>query len=798
MKILDLYVEIQGDITELSKALDTGENQLKNFSRKASEIGDKLTKDLTTPLVNLGKAVVNAAAESEASQRKLQNALKATGQEVDSNTKAISKLASALQQQTKFEDDAIVSAGALLTQLGQLDAQGVQKVLPSVLDFAEAMGVDLETAAQLVAKTLGSNTNALARYGIDVDGSADKTTKLAAITDQLTQKFGGAAEAAGDTFSGKAAQLQNQIGDLAEEFGGILLPILSDLIETVKPFIQGFTNLDDNIKKFILTIAGIAAGAGPAISAIGGLGKALDVLGKGPLATIGVVAGIVAGIAAITTALDALADSANLTADEARELNAELTATQKEAEAIIGPVNELTENNLLTRDSVQELLDKYPELNGQLKLNETSTIQAAEAVRLITLKKKEELKAEIDLQKARMFSTYLLAQQKITELERYNSLNGFQRAELDAARKIEGQYLDLNRQYLKIDGDIRALNVSVYDQVRAQEAARVSAERSAQAQAERAQLAAQASEVEAEASQKASDREAARLESERIANERRSVAIEEGKILYKDYNDYLQSLQDQRLLEVDAAALESVAIAQRQADAELDIFVAQQEAEQDAFLATQAEFEKMLARSQELATDWSDTIKMATGIASTSFGNVFEAIGEGIISNSLSWEALAKIALESISAVLRGLGEQLLAKSIAYAIEAAAAAASIIGLPLVPGLTTAAGITGAGAAGAFLAAGIVKGLANSINVPQFAVGTNFAPGGMALVGEYGPELVNLPRGSQVLSNARTESILNQNTENRTYNFYSPKQLDQWEIKKAIMRQGRMERLEING
>lgn len=35
---------------------------------------------------------------------------------------------------------------------------------------------------------------------------------------------------------------------------------------------------------------------------------------------------------------------------------------------------------------------------------------------------------------------------------------------------------------------------------------------------------------------------------------------------------------------------------------------------------------------------------------------------------------------------------------------------------------------------------------------QLAEGTNYAPGGMALVGEEGPELVNLPRGSQVTPN----------------------------------------------
>lgn len=37
-------------------------------------------------------------------------------------------------------------------------------------------------------------------------------------------------------------------------------------------------------------------------------------------------------------------------------------------------------------------------------------------------------------------------------------------------------------------------------------------------------------------------------------------------------------------------------------------------------------------------------------------------------------------------------------------------------------------------------------------LPEFANGTNYAPGGLAMVGERGPELVNLPRGSQVVPN----------------------------------------------
>jgi len=44
------------------------------------------------------------------------------------------------------------------------------------------------------------------------------------------------------------------------------------------------------------------------------------------------------------------------------------------------------------------------------------------------------------------------------------------------------------------------------------------------------------------------------------------------------------------------------------------------------------------------------------------------------------------------------------------------------------------------------------GFASGPQLGSFAAGTNFAPGGMALVGERGPELVNLPRGAQVIPN----------------------------------------------
>ncbi len=46
-----------------------------------------------------------------------------------------------------------------------------------------------------------------------------------------------------------------------------------------------------------------------------------------------------------------------------------------------------------------------------------------------------------------------------------------------------------------------------------------------------------------------------------------------------------------------------------------------------------------------------------------------------------------------------------------------------------------------------------------VTIPRFAQGTSFFGGGLALVGEQGPELVGLPRGSQVIPARETASML---------------------------------------
>lgn len=74
--------------------------------------------------------------------------------------------------------------------------------------------------------------------------------------------------------------------------------------------------------------------------------------------------------------------------------------------------------------------------------------------------------------------------------------------------------------------------------------------------------------------------------------------------------------------------------------------------------------------------------------------------------------------------------------------------ARIIANQVTEGLFGAPGSTSGGSGGGLLSS--IFG----VFLPHHASGTNFAPGGPSIVGEHGPELVNLPRGSQVVPNHR--------------------------------------------
>ena len=113
-----------------------------------------------------------------------------------------------------------------------------------------------------------------------------------------------------------------------------------------------------------------------------------------------------------------------------------------------------------------------------------------------------------------------------------------------------------------------------------------------------------------------------------------------------------------------------------------------------------------------------------------------EALNTGLVNAIVNSKNLG----QAFSDMARVIEQQL----ISMAIE------KYLTLPLAQALGLTGGTASGGLGGLVTAA---AGFSPLALIPGFAVGTDFAPGGPAIVGEKGPELVNLPKGSTVMSNA---------------------------------------------
>jgi TP901 family phage tail tape measure protein len=139
------------------------------------------------------------------------------------------------------------------------------------------------------------------------------------------------------------------------------------------------------------------------------------------------------------------------------------------------------------------------------------------------------------------------------------------------------------------------------------------------------------------------------------------------------------------------------------------------------------------AAVEKIGKDYEDMAKTITG----NFGNVFEALGAAIVNQEDGFENLKKAALSAIAAVVRGFGEQ-------WALQAAAA---LVPAP-IPNFAAAAGWAAASVA-AFVASGLIKSFE----------GGGIAQPGLALVGEQGPELVNLGSTSRIFPADETRGLV---------------------------------------
>jgi hypothetical protein len=187
------------------------------------------------------------AAEDEAAMARLKTAVENTGKSYDSQAKSIDE-AIKRGQELAFTDGETADALSTLTSLTG-DSDEALRRLSLAQDLARGTGISLEQAAKLLGKTSDENTTALARLGIQVGENATAQDVLNAVD----EKFKGQAGTYAESSAGQMLIAQQNAGELAETFGGMLIPVislltgamvsLSGIIQSdVAPAIQSFVD----------------------------------------------------------------------------------------------------------------------------------------------------------------------------------------------------------------------------------------------------------------------------------------------------------------------------------------------------------------------------------------------------------------------------------------------------------------------------------------------------------------------------------------------------------------------------
>ncbi len=212
-------------------------------------------------IINLTKNAIEAFGVQEDAEKRLTTAL-------GKNADALIKQAGALQQVSTFGDEVIIGVQASIAAFVR-DEGAIKRATAATLDLAAATGMDLKSAGDLVAKSLGSSTNALSRYGIEVTGAVGSSERLDTLTGNIASKFAGQAAAAADTMAGKMQQASNAIGDASEALG-------ETFAEPVRLAAEGIKFLAEGMNAFIASVGGVGGHVTTAEQRLSALNKLVN------------------------------------------------------------------------------------------------------------------------------------------------------------------------------------------------------------------------------------------------------------------------------------------------------------------------------------------------------------------------------------------------------------------------------------------------------------------------------------------------------------------------------------------
>lgn len=311
-----LRVILQADTSKFTNSLNKANKQMVNFGKKLTGVGKDLSLKLSLPIAAAGGAAIKLASDFEESLNKVDVSFKDTAKQVTDFSKT-TLTQFGIAQGTALDMAAMF--GDMGTSMG-LTTQEAANMSTSMVglagDLASFKNIKIEEATTALAAVFTGETESLKRLGIVM---TEANLKQFALTQGITKNIKemtqaekttlryqfvmqSSANAQGDfarTQGGAANQMRiftESLKELGANFGQVLLPAFTEIVKKVNGFLKSLMDLDDQTKKTIAIIAGIAAAIGPVLIIIGKMSTGFGVVAK-------VLPIVVTGFKLLTTAM---------------------------------------------------------------------------------------------------------------------------------------------------------------------------------------------------------------------------------------------------------------------------------------------------------------------------------------------------------------------------------------------------------------------------------------------------------------------------------------------------------------
>ena len=198
-------------------------------------------------LLTVGRFLVSAtkaAAADEKSQALLARQIRNTTGATNAQIREVEKFIARTQDSAAVVDNELRPALASLVRATG-DVTESQELLGLALDISAGSGKSLESVTMALSRAANGNVTALTRLGIPLDQSAVKTKDFNKITKDLSKTFAGSASAAANTFEGRVKKLSLALGDVKEEIGRFLIPVIADFVDAGIPVVRILRRIAD-------------------------------------------------------------------------------------------------------------------------------------------------------------------------------------------------------------------------------------------------------------------------------------------------------------------------------------------------------------------------------------------------------------------------------------------------------------------------------------------------------------------------------------------------------------------------